>query len=98
MTDRSLIPLDREYGSRKETVGLMQQAGLTAGSRQTPAAPSPIPPEGTAGAAGLTDFLTARKPSYPQNYQAPDPLARLRNLAQTSPNAKVRALLKEMLS
>jgi len=93
--DQSLIPLDQEYGNRKETVGLMQAAQSAA---QTPTPGTSSPGVGAAAPTGPTDFLTARKPSYPQNYQAPDPLARLRNLAQTSPNSLVRGLLKEMLA
>lgn len=91
--DQSLIPLDQEYGNRKQTVDLMRQAGQSAAQTPTPVTSSP----GVGAAASPTDFLMARKPSYPQDYQAPDPLARLRNLAQTSPNSLVRGLLKEML-
>jgi hypothetical protein len=89
-----MIPLDQEYGKRQETKQLMPLAGLPTGSRAAPTAA----PAGRAAAAGApADFLTARNPTRPMNWTAPDPLDRLRNLAATSPNLYVRALLKRLL-
>ena len=100
MADQSLIPVDQEYGNRQKTVEAMQAAGISRSAQSSGqmAATAPAGTSSPSGAAAPTDFLTARKPSYPQNYQTTDPLARLRNLAQTSPNVYVRALLKEILA
>ena len=94
--DRAMIPLDQPYGKRKETVALMGQAGMPqagvppagqAPAGQAPAGQAPMP----------ADFLAARAPSRPVNWAPPDPLGRIRNLAATSPNLYVRAVLKRML-
>ena len=90
--DRAMIPLDQEYGKRKETVALMGQAGMPQGTDAgAPAGPAP------AAAPMPADFLAARAPSRPVNWAPPDPLGRIRNLAATSPNLYVRAVLKRML-
>ena len=90
--DRAMIPLDQEYGKRKETVALMGQAGMPQGTDAgAPAGPAP------AAAHMPADFLAARAPSRPVSWAPPDPLGRIRNLAATSPNLYVRAVLKRML-
>ena len=105
MADESLVPVDQPYGTRGQTKALMGQAGLPlsglSGGRRVPPAPSPA----AAGqvplspnAAGPVDFLAERQPAYPMNWTPPDPLANIRNLAQTSPNSYVRAVLKQMLA
>jgi hypothetical protein len=93
----TLIPLDQPYGDRKKTVETMSLAGLPQSPPTGGRAPAVAGPSSGSPAGAPVDFLTARQPSYPPTYQPADPLARLRNLAETSPTAKVRALLKEML-
>ena len=93
--DRAMIPLDQEYGKRKETVALMGQAGAPQGT-DAGAPAGPAPAAGPMPAAPA-DFLAARAPSRPVSWAPPDPLGRIRNLAATSPNLYVRAVLKRML-
>ena len=92
--DRAMIPLDQEYGKRKETVALMGQAGAPQGANAGGAAPNAGAP---AAQAGPADFLAARAPSRPVNWAPPDPLGQIRQLVETSPNLYVRAVLKRML-
>ena len=105
MADESMVPVDQPYGTRGQTKALMAQAGVPlsglSGGRRVPPAPSPAA-AGQAplspNAAGPIDFLAERQPAYPMNWTPPDPLANIRNLAQTSPNSYVRAVLKQMLA
>ena len=102
MADESLVPQGQPYGDRKATVESMRQAGMPLGAAaprtqgSVPAgvgsvAASAAPPAGA-------DFLTARQPSYAPDWQPADPNADLRNLAVTSPNSFLRALLGRMLT
>ena len=95
MTDRALIPLDQPYGNRQQTVDLMRQAGQPQGAGSAPARPATV--QGAQPAAPA-DFLQARQPARPMGWTPPDPVADLRNLAQTSPNAWVRAILGRVLA
>ena len=105
MADESMVPVDQPYGTRGQTKALMGQAGLPlsglSGGRRVPPAPSPAA-AGQAplspNAAGPIDFLAERQPAHPMGWTPPDPLANIRNLAQTSPNSYVRAVLTQMLA
>ena len=96
MTDRALIPLDQPYGNRQQTVDLMRQAGQSQGA--PPQNVGAVRPVQGAQPAAPADFLQARQPARPMGWTPPDPVADLRNLAQTSPNAWVRAILGRVLA
>jgi len=97
MNREELVAQGQPYGERQKTVGLMRQGGIptTAGGGRRPQGGGGVPPAAAGPAAD--DWLMARQPSYPQNYQPPDKYERLRNLAETSPNSFVRALLGRIL-
>ena len=103
MADESLVPQGQPYGERKATVESMRQAGMPLGAA-TPSGTQGSVPAGAGSVAASssppagTDFLTARQPSYAPDWQPEDPNAELRNLAVTSPNSFLRALLGRMLA
>jgi len=103
VADESLVPQGQPYGERKATVESMRQAGMPLGAAEPGRASAPVPagPGGVSASAAPpagTDFLMARQPSYAPDWQPADPNADLRNLAVTSPNSFLRALLGRMLA
>ena len=104
-TSEPLVPQGFPYGERQAQVEQMQLAGLPLAPRQgnapvpsqVQAGGGPVSPAGGQGAPAGFDLFDELQPTQPWDYQPQDPNAHLRNLAQVSPNAFVRALLTRVL-